>query len=92
MLVIYPQPGPVDNAQQRARMYQGEMMWKQYLKVQLPFHFYGSLWGWGHQMPDTETFVQREAELAGAEAAALWHPNTRAVEDILFEWGALGTW
>ena len=43
-------------------------------------------------MPDTETFVQREAELAGAEAAALGHPNTRAVEDILFEWGALGTW
>lgn len=43
MLIVYPQPGPADNAEQRAHMYQGEMMWKQYLKVLLPFHFYGSL-------------------------------------------------
>lgn len=43
-------------------------------------------------MPDTETFMQQEAEPAGAEAAALWHPNTKTVEDILFEWGALGMW
>lgn len=38
------------------------MMGKQYLEVQLPLHFYGHLEGGDHQMPDPETFMQRQSK------------------------------